>query len=133
MPKMHKKKTMENLRTVFNGGKWTKGRFDAWVTSLLRGGSRRWGPKYECLNAAKTEKKVNSKTGRIAQHYRCACCQNEFTQKDIQVDHITPIGTGLTWDEFIDGLFCEIENLQVLCISCHAKKTALERSKNAKK
>lgn len=115
------------MRTEFNGGAWTRGRFNSFVTSALRAASRRWPPKFTCLNEAKTEKKVNPKTGRLAQHYLCASCNSEFTQKDVQVDHVAPIGTGKTWDEFIDGLFCEKENLQVLCIPCHKIKSLKEK------
>lgn len=114
-------------RKVFNGGLWTKGRFDSFVTSILRSGSRRWGPKYSALHAAKTEKRTNVKTGRMAQHYLCAHCQKEFTQKDMQIDHIEPIGREKTWDQFIDGLFCESDNLQALCSGCHKTKTASEK------
>ena len=111
----------------YNGGEWTEGRFNSFVTSILRSGSRRWGPKYQTLNAAKTEKKTNVKSGRLAQHFLCATCNKEFVAKDVQVDHIVPIGTEKTWDEFIEGLFCEGHNLQVLCIPCHKKKTKEEK------
>lgn len=115
-------------REVFNGGLWTRGRFDSFITSILRSGSRRWGPKYSTLNAAKTEKRTNVKTGRMAQHYRCAACQEEFTQKDIEIDHINPIGREKTWDQFIDGLFCEADNLQAICKPCHKVKTKEENA-----
>lgn len=119
------------LSRKYNGGKWSEGRFNSFVTSLLRSGSRRWEPKYSVLNEAKTEKKINSKTGRLAQHYQCNCCKQHFPAKDVQVDHIIPIGREKSWDEFIDGLFCEKDNLQVLCTTCHSAKTKLERT-NAK-
>ncbi len=51
----------------------------------------------------------------------------EFTAKDVQVDHIKAMGTGQTWDQWIEGLFCEKENLQVLCKPCHAIKTKEEK------
>lgn len=63
----------------------------------------------------------------MAQHYRCAACKEEFTQKDVEVDHTIPIGKDKTWDEFIDGLFCEQENLQVLCKPCHKVKSLKEK------
>lgn len=109
---------------------WTEGRTHAFIVSVLRAGSRRWPPKYLTLEAAKTEKKINSKTGRLAQHYRCAACEKEFTNKDVQVDHIVPIvnANGFTsWDAYIDALFCGTENLQVLCIPCHKIKTKKEK------
>jgi 5-methylcytosine-specific restriction endonuclease McrA len=47
------------------------------------------------------------------------------------VDHIIPAGT-LTCSSdlagFIERLFCEQENLQVLCERCHDAKTKLERA-----
>jgi 5-methylcytosine-specific restriction endonuclease McrA len=115
------------LREKYNGGLWTAGRFNSFVTSILRSGSRRWGPKYTTLNEAKTEKRINPKSGRLAQFFRCASCGNEYTAKDIQVDHIVPIGYDKSWDEFIHGLFCERDNLQALCVTCHKKKTKEEK------
>ena len=117
------------MRTNYNNGTWTVGRFNSFVTSILRSGSRRWGPKYQTLNLAKTEKRINPKSGRLAQHFKCAGCGEEFTSKNVQVDHIKPIGFDKTWDEFIDGLFCEADNLQCLCIECHKKKTLTEKKK----
>lgn len=114
-----------------NGGKWTEARYRSFVTSTLRAGSRKWPPKYETLNAAKTEKKVNKATGRLAQHYICAMCEQEYTQKDVQVDHIKPVIDPkkgfVSWDTYIDRMFCEGKNLQVLCKGCHTEKTKLEK------
>jgi hypothetical protein len=114
-----------------NGGKWTEARYRSFVTSTLRAGSRKWPPKYETLNAAKTEKKVNKATGRLAQHYKCAMCEQEYTQKDVQVDHIKPVIDPkkgfVSWDTYIDRMFCEGKNLQVLCKICHAEKTKIEK------
>ena len=81
--------------------------------------------------ASKTEKKVNEKTGRIAQHYQCAKCKCEFTSKDVEVDHIKPVidpKKGFkSWDEYINRLFCTEDNLQVLCKPCHKIKTNKEK------
>ena len=122
---------MARPRTKFNGGKWTEGRFNTFVTSALRAGARRWPPKYETLKAAQTEKKTNPKTGRMAQHYRCQICEKEFTQKDMQVDHIKPVVDPkkgfTTWDDFIQRLYCEASNLQAICTSCHKIKTKEEK------
>lgn len=110
---------------------WTDGRIRSFITSTLRAGSRRWPPKYETLNDSKTEKKVNVKTGRIAQHYQCNACKNEFTSKDVEVDHIKPVIDPkkgfVSWDKYIESLFCEKKNLQVLCKPCHKIKTNKEK------
>jgi 5-methylcytosine-specific restriction endonuclease McrA len=63
----------------------------------------------------------------MAKHYKCASCEKEFTSTNVQVDHIEAIGSCSTWDEFIDRLFCEKENLQVLCKPCHKIKTKKEK------
>jgi 5-methylcytosine-specific restriction endonuclease McrA len=119
-------------RKEYNGGAWTEGRFNSFVTSTLRAGARRWAPKYQTLNAAKTEKKINVKTGRVAQHFRCELCQEEFTAKDMEVDHIKPVvdpKKGFeSWDKFIDKLFCEASNLQCVCKPCHKIKTTKEKA-----
>ena len=110
---------------------WTQGRIKSFIVSALRTGARRWPPKYECLQAAFTEQKINKASGRMAKHYRCASCQEEFTSTNVEVDHISPVvsvGDGfIDWNIFIERLFCPIENLQVLCKPCHRKKTKEER------
>jgi len=116
---------------------WTDGRKKAFITSVLRSGSRRWPPKYETLNEAKTQKKINIKTGRLAQHYLCADCKEEHPSKNVQVDHIKPVidqQVGFTtWDSFITRLFCDKDNLQVLCKTCHDTKTKKEKISASKR
>ena len=118
-------------RSIFNNGAWTKSRFNSFVKSALRSASMRWPPKYSCLKAAATEKRVNQKTGRLAQHFQCNSCKLEFPQKEVSVDHIIPLINPVvgftTWDELINNMFCEVENLQVLCKDCHQIKTTKEK------
>ena len=110
---------------------WSSGRLKSFITSTIRSGFRRYPTKYEALKEARRGKKLNPKSGREAMHYECASCHNEFTQTNIQVDHISPVVDPLigfvSWDEFITRLFCSRENLQVLCSDCHLKKTKAER------
>jgi len=126
----------------YNGGKWTEARFNSFIKSILRSGSRRWEPKYTTLNESCTGVKTNIKTGRQAKHFRCNKCLKEFPAKDVQVDHIEPIinpSLGFTnWTDVIENMYCEKEKLQVLCTECHKMKTATEkgiateRKRNAK-
>ena len=113
---------------------WTEGRRKSFITSVLRSGYRRWPPKYETLKEAQTGKKENAKTKRIAMHYKCNSCKEDFPAKEVQVDHIEPVVDfkGFSsWDIFIERLFCEKENLQVLCKECHLIKTQLEKKERA--
>lgn len=110
---------------------WTDAKFKGWVVSLLRHGTLRFPNRNEVLNEAKTKKKVNKLSGRMAQHYKCAKCKKEFPLSKIAVDHIQPVvdvKEGFTtWDNFISRLFCVKDNLQCLCDDCHDKKTQQEK------
>lgn len=125
------------MRDKYNGGNWTPARFTSFVKGGLRGVSRRWPPKYECINGAFAERGVNPKTGRVAKLYFCAICNQKFPASNIQVDHIEPVidpEVGFTsWDDVINRMFCEKENLQCLCKECHKAKTAQEKDKRKKK
>lgn len=113
-----------------NNGRWTEGRYRSFLTSILRSGSRKWGP----IHSTKSNARVSR--GK----YKCAGCKktvgaskviNGKRQPNVFVDHINPVvdpKTGFTtWDDFIERLYCEEDNLQVLCRDCHDKKTAKEK------
>lgn len=86
----------------------------------LRRGSYRYPPRNEAMAKAKVDR------GR----WMCAYCKAVFTRKEIQVDHKKPVidpKTGFTtWDNFINRLFCDSDEMQVLCKSCHSVKTKIE-------
>lgn len=110
---------------------WSEGRKKAFIIAALRSATRRYPPKFQTLKDAATEKKINVKTGRIAQHYECNICKGEFPAKEMNIDHIVPAvdpKTGFTtWDDFVERLFCPKENLQAVCVPCHTTKTKGER------
>lgn len=116
--------------------KWTDGRLKSFITSTLRGGFRKYPPKYEVLKEAFWGKKVNSKTGRMCMHYTCNSCKKEYPATQVQIDHIEavvlPEEGFVSWDKFIERLFCSKENLQALCIECHKIKTKLETERRKK-
>jgi 5-methylcytosine-specific restriction endonuclease McrA len=120
-----------------NGGEWTDARFRSFVTSALRAASRRWPVKYKALKAAFAGRQVNAKTGKLAMHYKCAKCKKLFVAADVQVDHVQPVVDPkkgfVGWDVYIDRMFCEIENLQVLCKPCHKIKTDQEKLERKRK
>ena len=71
--------------------------------------------------------------------YRCSVCGNLFSQKNVAVDHIDPViplhksEEELSIDEMAYRIWCDIDNLQVICNtklkdnggvpSCHKVKT----------
>ena len=110
---------------------WSDAKWRSWVVSLLRRGTMKFPPRNEALRAAKTEKKINEKTGRMAQHYRCAGCLQEFTAKGVVADHILPVVDTVRgfvdWNTYIERMFCAIDKWQIICRSCHDVKSAQER------
>ena len=113
----------------YNSGQWTTARFNSFIKSALRSASQRWPPRFEALNKAKTGKKINVKTGRLAEHYRCNECNSTFPAKEVQVDHIKSImKDAKSWDDVIKNMFCETDGLQILCLDCHKLKTNKEYS-----
>ena len=120
---------------VRNGGQWTEARFSSFIKSALRGASRKWNPIHVC--------EKNARVGRGV--YECAGCgahvpptikEGRKRKKNIFVDHINPVvnpETGFTtWEDYINNLFCELDNLQLLCGECHDKKSMEERALTAK-
>jgi 5-methylcytosine-specific restriction endonuclease McrA len=114
------------------GGRWTEARFDSFIRSLLRNGTRRWGPISDALKAARIKRGF----------YKCAGCKQEVPAsiklegkrvKNATVDHIEPIvnpDVGFEgYDKLINRMFCEADNLQVLCHDCHKAKTLDERER----
>ena len=113
-----------------NGGQWTEARYKSFIKSLLRKGTMRWGPKNEVLKEARVDKGV----------YHCALCEqnvpvtvkvNGKRIRNLAVDHIQSVVDPeigfTTWDQYIERMFCEKDNLRVLCGDCHDKLTAEQR------
>jgi 5-methylcytosine-specific restriction endonuclease McrA len=132
-----KKTTVKAKPAKKKAVEWTEARVRSFITSVLRAGSRKWPHIYMALNEAKTEKKVNVASGRIAQHFLCAMCKNDFSSTNVQVDHklpvVCPTEGFVSWDVYIERLFCPKENLQVLCKPCHAIKSLSETKERTKK
>ena len=68
--------------------------------------------------------------------YQCCECKNPFKATEIQVDQIEPIVSpgvkqaDMTIDEYVDRLFCDVSNLQILCFECHKEKSQCERKQS---
>lgn len=114
-----------------NNGRWSEAQFRSFVKNQLRSATRKWGPINEC------KKRANVSRGM----YQCEGCgqvvpltyydeEKRKRMKGVFVDHIVPVvdpAVGwTTWDEVVDRLFCEPNNLQLLCKECHSVKSKEE-------
>lgn len=117
-------------------GAWTEAKFTSFVKGNLRRATQKWAPIGQCLKEARTKRGF----------YMCACCGEEVPssipvegsrrrQKNVHVDHINPVVpvTGwVSWDNCINTLFCELDNLQLVCGECHSTKTKEENEERKK-
>ena len=113
---------------VRNGGTMTESAFWSFIRSALRQKSRWWKPITECKMKARRAYKGPSKRQKF--EYQCNSCKAWFPEKQINVDHIKPAGSlncSADLAGFVERLFCELDNLQVLCEKCHDVKTKLEK------
>jgi 5-methylcytosine-specific restriction endonuclease McrA len=113
-----------------NSGTMTESAFWSFIRSALRQKSRWWKPITECKMKARRPYKGPNKRQKF--EYLCNSCNRWFPEKQINVDHIVGAGSlncGQDLPGFVDRLFCEQDNLQVLCTTCHDHKTKLEKQK----
>ena len=124
-------KRKSNISRTRNAGTMTESMFWATIRAALRQKSRFWKPISLCRKNARRPYKGTNR--RQKWEYKCAKCGNWFSEKEISVDHIIPVGTLKCAEDlpgFIERLFCEVEGLQVLCTEkCHSEKTQNERIK----
>lgn len=115
------------------------------LSSEIRGALRlifRRSPHHKAaLQKARVEKPRFNRDGSRHKidsvYYRCSTCLKDFKVTEVEVDHITPIGSApgsknapadLTWDIFIGKIFCDLENLLCVCKPCHKQKTQEDRN-----
>jgi hypothetical protein len=122
-------------------GTWTEAQFNTFVRNQLRGASWKWKPISEAMKKAKVGHGVYICQGCL-HNVPVTIVVNGKRIKNVFVDHTNPIVDPVvgfvSWDEFINRLYCEEDNLQVLCGECHDKKSyeetqiAKERKKKEK-
>jgi len=75
--------------------------------------------------------KDGSRAKKDAVQYQCGVCHEYVGSTKVSVDHIDPVvdvNDGfIDWNTFVARLFCDASNLQVICDTCHDKKTYEER------
>lgn len=111
-------------------GTMTESAFFSFIRSGLRQKSTRWKPAFDAKKEAQRPYKGEDKRTKFV--YVCAICENEFKDKDVALDHITPCGSLKSFADlagFCERLFCEKEGYRVLCANCHRIITNKERER----
>ena len=107
------------------GGTWTEARYFGFIRSGLRRMTMKYPVKQQVLmvNRKKNDGRFDKRTKFI---YTCEICRVEGQGKTMEVDHINPAGSLKCYADlpgFVERLFCEIDNLRVICKGCHTTVT----------
>ena len=104
-------------------GVYTEAGYWGFIRSLLRRGSSKWPPIRN--TRTKARRRYKGKDKRRKWEYVCAHCGKGFRNDEVKVDHITPVGSLRCAEDlprFVTTMYCEEDNLQVLCDPCHKIK-----------
>ena len=120
----------KNEKKTRCSGRMTEAQFTTFVKNQLRGASWKWFPLSNILKKARVSKGVYLCNG-CKQNVPTTAVVNGKRIKNVFVDHVKPVinpEVGFTtWDDFINTLYCEEDNLQLLCGACHDRKTLEEK------
>ena len=124
---MTKKPVIKKIKPR-GAGTLTESAFWAMIRSVLRNKSRFWKPiALAKLRARRPYKGLNR---RRKYEFQCNVCKQWFNADDVNIDHILPVGSLNCKEDlpaFVEGLFCEVGNLQCICTNCHNIKTLNEK------
>lgn len=91
---------------------------------ILRKASVRW--KYRLIAKEKARRVSQSSNKRLKWEFQCACCSQWFDNQGVELDHVQSISSWESWESFIEKLFCDESNYQVLCKHDHLAKSKKE-------
>lgn len=123
-----KRPRVSRVAKTRNGATLTEAAFWGMVRSGLRRTFRWWKPALAALKAARVPFR-GPRGQRWA--FLCADCQKLFLRRQVQIDHIVPVGALTDYahvGEFLRRLTTERpEDFACRCRKCHQKKTNAER------
>jgi len=106
----------------FCNGLMTKAAFFSLIRNTLR---LKW------MRSDPNRKLALKKVSVGKNNYYCKKCRKVYDKKQIEVNHIIPVGSFnefSQFEEFYTKLFCNIENLEAICKECHKKETEIQRN-----
>lgn len=108
--------------------------------NLIKGAIRRVFSRSETRREALADAQIqhyDPKRPRVTKWGRCEHCKKPEALYKMQADHIEPVVPismsleDMSWDEIINRIFCNKNNLQILCLGCHSSKSKSETKQRA--
>lgn len=102
------------------GKQWTEAAYWGFIRSGLRQLSLRWPPLRDIMREGRRPYRGPDK--RTKWEHRCELCGEWCRAKEIEIDHIEPVGQLKGYDDvagFVRRLLCERDNLRKLCVRCN--------------
>ena len=124
------RKVKKVIEKPYCSGTMTRAGYWGFIRSALRQKSRWWKPIQDCKRSARRLNKSQNK--RLKYEFLCSECGDWFPEKQVVVDHVKAAGSlnkPEDLPEFVTNLFCEVDNLIVMCKECHAPKTLADRAR----
>lgn len=119
--KTTRKPKTERVPRTRAGGEWTEASFWSFLRSGLRRMSQRWPPAVRLI-WLKHRRPNQSANRRLKWEFNCSMCNGWYKRAGMAADHITQCGALSSWEDlprFASRLFCEVEDLRILCEECH--------------
>lgn len=90
------------------------------------------------INEIKEVYYITSKKGKQLKRvkFKCMICgKTDLKRTEVELDHKVPCVDSSGFEDmgtFLDRLFCEKENFQLICVECHREKTNKENEERRK-
>lgn len=106
--------------------------------NLIKGAIRRVFSRSELRKQALDASRIeyfDPERKRVTKWSRCPICVQPTPTYLMEVDHqepIVPLDSSLdrmSWDEVVNRIWCELQNLKAICKDCHKAKTKEESKK----
>ncbi len=127
-----------------NGGRWTEAQFMSQFRNALRKLSMYWQTGKDYIKTIRYKSRfyhiklydewvdnmLLEENYPVVYVVDCEICEDTYRQTEIELDHKVPCGSLKKLEDlqgFVERMFIEQDGWQVLCHSCHLKKTKEER------
>lgn len=93
----------------------------------------RYPVKFAAIQAR--AERIELPDGRMKTLIRCACCGGLVRREEIEANHLNPVGRLESTDQkdveaFMARMFVRKSEIQPLCVPCHHKATAQQRTQS---